>query len=72
MFLLGFILYETLHFIDLGGYFLSHVWEVFNYNLFKYFLRFFLFFFFLDPYNLNIGAFNVFPEVSETDFHFFF
>jgi len=43
MFLLGFILYETLHFIDLGGYFLSHVWEVFNYNLFKYFLRFFLF-----------------------------
>ena len=37
-------------------------WEVFDYNLFKYFLRPFLFlFFFWDPYNLNAGAFNVVP-----------
>ena len=67
VFLLGFILYETLHFLDLGRYFLSQVREVFDYNLFKYFLRPFLFlFFFWDPYNENAGAFNVVPEVSET------
>ena len=42
MFLLGFILPGTLHFLDLGGYFLSHVREVFDYNLFKYFLGSFL------------------------------
>ena len=38
VFLLGFILPGTLHFLDLGGYFLSHVREVFDYNVFKYFL----------------------------------
>ena len=32
MFLLGFILYGTL-FMELGGCFLSHVREVFDYNL---------------------------------------
>ena len=37
VFLLGFILYGTLHFLDLGGYFLSHVREVFEYNIFRYF-----------------------------------
>ena len=38
-------------FLYMGGYFLSHVNEVFDYNLFKYFLRSFLFlFFFWDPY----------------------
>ena len=39
MFLLGFILYETLHFLDLNDCFLSHFREVFGYNLFKCFLR---------------------------------
>ena len=39
VFLLGFLLYRTLRFLNLGGYFLSHVREVFHYNLFKYFLR---------------------------------
>ena len=67
---------DSLRFLDLDGYFLSHVREVFNYNLFKYFLRPFLFlFFFWDPYNSNIGAFNGVPEVSETvlnSFHSFF
>ena len=49
---------------------------VFNYNLFKYFLRpFLLLFFFWDPYNSNVGVFNVVPKVSETvlnSFFFFF
>ena len=37
--------WDSLRFLDLGGYFLSHVREVFHYNLFKYFLRPFLFLF---------------------------
>ena len=42
------------------NYFLSHIREVFKYNLFKYFLSSFLFlFFFWDRYNWNVGAFNV-------------
>ena len=57
-------------------YFLSHIREIFNHNLFKYFLSPFLFlFFFWDPYNSNVGAFNVVPDVSETllnSFHSFF
>ena len=58
-------------------YFLSHIREVFNYNLFKYFLSpfFFFLFFFWDPYNSNIDVFNAVPEVSETvlnSFHSFF
>ena len=32
---------DSLHFLDLGGHFLSHVKEVVNYNVFKYFLRLF-------------------------------
>ena len=48
-------------------YFLPRIREVFDCNLFKYFLRSFLFFFFFgDPYNANAGAFNVVPAVSET------
>ena len=58
---------DSLHFLDLIDYFLTHIREVFNYNLFKYFLSLFFFLlFFCDPYNLNVGAFNVVPEVSET------
>ena len=55
-------------------YFLSHFREVFHYNLFTYFLKPLFFLFFLDPYTLNVGAFNV-REVSETvlnSFHSFF
>ena len=70
VFHLGFILctlLSSLHFLDLIDYFLSNVVEVFNYNLFKYFLRSFLFLFFSwDSYNSNVGAFNFVPEVSET------
>ena len=68
--------WDSLHFLDLIDYFLSHVREVFNYTLFKYFLRPFLFlFFFLELYISNVGGFNVFPEVPETvlnSFHSFF
>ena len=58
----------------LGDDFLSCVREVFNYYLFKYFLRPF-FFFFWNPYSSNVGAFNGIPEVSESvliSFHYFF
>ena len=66
--------WDSLRFLDLGGYFLSHVREVFDYNLFKYFLWSFLSLFFWNPYNSNVGAFNVVLEVSETvlsSFHSF-
>ena len=39
--------------------FLSYVKEVLNYNLFKYFLRLFFFLFCWDPYNSNVGTFNI-------------
>ena len=65
-----------LDFVDMGGYFLPHLMEVFNYYLLKYFLMAFLFaFFFWDSYDSNVGAFNIVPEVSEVvliSFHFFF
>ena len=64
VFLLRFILPGTMHFLDLVDYFLSHVREVFSYYFFKYFLDSFLSLFsFWDPYNVNVGAFNV-PEIS--------
>ena len=67
VFLLGFILYGTLCLLDLIDYFLFHVGEIFIYNLFKNFLIPLLFlFFFWDPYNSNIGASDIGPEVSET------
>ena len=72
VFLLGFILPGTLRSLDLGGYFFSHVREVFDYNLFKYFLGSFLSLFsFWDPYNVNVGVFNVVPEVILGCLHFF-
>ena len=53
-------------FLDLGDYFLPHFRKVFNNYLLKYFLMAFLIvFFFWDSYDLNIGAFNIVPEVSE-------
>ena len=65
VFLLGFILPGTLHFLDLVDYFLSHVMEFFSYYIFKYFLRSFLpLFSFWDPYNVNVGMFSVVSEVS--------
>ena len=59
--------WNSLCLLDLIDYFLFHVGEIFNYNLFQNFLTPFLFpFFFWDPYNSNIGAFDIIPEVSET------
>ena len=77
VFLLGFIFYGTpLHLFALDCLFPFHVGEIFNCNLFKIFLICLLFlFFFCDPYNLNAGAFDIVPEVSETtfsSFHSFF
>ena len=58
--------WDSLGFLDLDDYFLPHFREVFNYYLLKYFLMVFLFvFFFSDSYDSNVGAFNIFPEVSE-------
>ena len=68
--------WDSLGFLDLGGYFLPHFSEVFNYYLLKYFLMAFLFvFFFWDSYDLNVGVFNIIPEVSEVvliSFNLFF
>ena len=65
VFLIGFILPGTLCFLDLVDYFLSHVREVFSYYLFKYFLRSLITLFsFWHSYNVNVGTFNVVPEVS--------
>ena len=59
--------WDALNFLDLSGYYCSNVREIFDYNLFKYFLIPFLFlFFFWDPYNLNVDALNVVPALSET------
>ena len=58
--------WDSLCFLDLGDYFLPHFREVFDYYLVKYFLMVFLFvFFFWDSYDLDVGAFNIVPEVSE-------
>ena len=63
-------------FVPLGLNWLFHVGEIFTYNLFKNFLLHFLFLsFFWDPYNSNVGAFDMVPEVSETvlnSFHSFY
>ena len=76
MFLLGFILHETLCLLDLIAYFLFHVWDISNCNLFNNFLMCFLFlFFFWDHYNSNISVFIIVPTVSETilsSFHSFY
>ena len=58
--------WDSLGFLDLSGYFLPHFREVFNYYLLKYFLTVFHFvFFFWDPYDSNVVAFNIVLEVSE-------
>ena len=47
--------WNCLYLLDLIHYFLFHVGEIFNYNLFKKFLIPFHFLFFIwDPYNLNV------------------
>ena len=71
LFLLGFILMGLSELLRLD-WLLSQVRKVFNYNLFKNFLRPYLFlFFFWAPYNLNVGALNVILEVCETILNIF-
>ena len=76
VFLLGFILCGTLCASWTRGYCVFHAAEIFNYNVFINFLIPFLFlFFFWDPYNLNVDAFDIVPGVSETilsSFHSFY
>ena len=57
--------WDSLGFLELGGYFLFHFREVLSYYLLKYFFIPFLFVFFWDSYDSNVGAFNIVPEVSE-------
>ena len=58
--------WDSLSFLDLGGYFLPYFREVFNYSLLKYFLMAFVsVFLFWDSYDSNVGAFNIVPEVYE-------
>ena len=57
--------WDSLVFLNFGGYFLHPFREVFSYYLLKYFLMAFLFAFFWDSYDSNVGAFNIVPEVSE-------
>ena len=55
----------SLDFLDLDGYLLPHLGEVFNYSLLRYFLMPFLFVFFWESYDSNVGVFNIILEVSE-------
>ena len=68
--------WNSLCFLDLIKYFLSHNGEIFNYNLLKIFLICFLYLFFLwNNYNSNVGAFNIVPVVSgaiPSSFHSFY
>ena len=65
VFHLGFILFETLWLSCTWVNIPSHFREVFNYYLLKYFLIVFLFVFFWDSYDSNVGAFNTVLEVSQ-------
>ena len=59
-------IWDSLGFLDLGGYFLPHLREVFHYYLIKYFLMALNFVvFFWDSYDSNVGVFNIVAEVSE-------
>ena len=72
MLLLEFVLFKTLCFLDVGDYFLSHIRNVFDCYLLNYFLTSFpSLLLFWDPYNSNVGLFNVVPEVSGTLLIFF-
>ena len=60
-----YFVWNSLCFLYLSEYFLSHIWEIFSYNLFKYFLcPFFSLFPFRNPCDVNVGTLNVVPDVS--------
>ena len=73
MFFLGFICMGLFAPLGLDELFPFPVGEIFNDNVFKNFPIPFLFlFFFWDPYNLNVGVFDIVPEVSDTILSSFF
>ena len=53
--------WDSLCFLDLGGYCPPRFRQVFNCYLLKYFLMPFLVVFFWDSYDSNVGAFNIVP-----------
>ena len=77
VFLLGFILYGTLcpswTWLTISFSMLGKFSTIITSNFFSY--PFLFLFFFLDPYNLNIDAFDIVPEMSEmilSSFHSFY
>ena len=58
--------WDSSHFLNLIDYFLSHAGKVSIVILSKNFSDPFFIFFSWDLYNLNVDAFNIVPEVSET------
>ena len=64
------LLWDSLGFLDfLEVYFLHQIGEVFFHYLFKYIFSFLLLLFsFWHPYNLDIGKFQVVPEVRKSLF----
>ena len=61
VFRIGFILFGTMHFLDLGGFSLPHFRDVFNYYLLKYSSWPFFFFFFFSgtPMIQMLGHFTL-------------
>ena len=55
--------WDSLGFLDLGGYFLPHFREVLSPQVFFHGLSFYLLL--LGSYDLNVGVFDIVPEVSE-------
>ena len=59
-------MWDSLGFLDLGGYFLPHFSDSFSLlspEIFFHSLSFCLLL--LDTFDLNVGAFNIMPEISE-------
>ena len=74
VFLLGFILYGTLYtswtWLTISFSILRKFSTIISSNIFS--VPFFFLFFFWDPYNSNVGAFNVAPDVCETVLNSFY
>ena len=67
-----YLVWDCLYFMNLHDHFLSLVREGFDGDLFRYLLTPFIFFFvFWDSCSLNVGAFNVVSEFSNTVFIYF-
>ena len=58
-------MWDSLHFLDLVDYFLSHFLGKFSGILLQIFSQVLSLFSFWDLYYANVGAFNVVPEVAK-------